>query len=267
MVAVVLAWRRRVPARRRGASPGSARYATSLPPGSTVRPRPASVTDGPRRGSPASPFPWSGCGPHRVGQSSCRVARMRPRVGPAYPGRSRKIPGSKLLIAFIGGACRLSQEAVKHDFPGGQNPSTPPRKSPNGGKTPTKSLEPPSAVGATKKPSKHRGLSRIRPALSHLVPHPKTFGRAQEVQTGESGADYELLRLIAIELRTFIGRLRPDHVTVEPLAANSRYRPIGSGSSLRAQMATAGHAGPRIRQPLPEALLARRLRRCPGRQP
>ena len=44
-----------------------------------------------------------------------------------------------------------------------------------------KSLEP-SAVGATKKPSKHRGLSRIRPALSHLVPHPKTFGRAQEVQ-------------------------------------------------------------------------------------
>ena len=28
------------------------------------------------------------------------------------------------------------------------------------------------------------------------------------------------------------------------LAANSRYRPIGSGSSLRAQMATAGHAGP-----------------------
>ena len=45
------------------------------------------------------------------------------------------------------------------------------------------SLEPPSAVGATKKPSKHRGLSRIRPALSHLVPHPKTFGRAQEVQT------------------------------------------------------------------------------------
>ena len=41
VVAVVLAWRRRVPARRRGASPGSARYATSLPPGSTVRPRPA----------------------------------------------------------------------------------------------------------------------------------------------------------------------------------------------------------------------------------
>ena len=41
----------------------------------------ASVTDGPRRGSPASPFPWSGCGSHRVGQSSCRVARMRPRVG------------------------------------------------------------------------------------------------------------------------------------------------------------------------------------------
>ena len=53
----------------------------------------ASVTDGPRRGSPASPFPWSGCGPHRVGQSSCRVARMRPRVGipliPEDPGRSR----------------------------------------------------------------------------------------------------------------------------------------------------------------------------------
>ena len=24
----------------------------------------------------------------------------------------------------------------------------------------------------------HKGLSRIRPALSHLVPHPKTFGRA-----------------------------------------------------------------------------------------
>ena len=50
----------------------------------------ASVTDGPRRGSPASPFPWSGCGPHRVGQSSCRVARMRPRVGipliPEDPG-------------------------------------------------------------------------------------------------------------------------------------------------------------------------------------
>ena len=51
------------------------------------------------------------------------------------------------------------------------------------------------------------------------------------------------------------------------LAANSRYRPIGSGSSLRAQMATAGHAGPSIPQLLPEALLARQLRRCPGRQP
>ena len=56
----------------------------------------ASVTDGPRRGSPASPLPWSGCGPHRVGQSSCRVARMRPRVGipliPEDPGRD---PGIK----------------------------------------------------------------------------------------------------------------------------------------------------------------------------
>ena len=90
---------------------------------------------------------------------------------PAYPGRSRKIPGSKLLIAFIGGACRLervSPKAVQHDFPGGPNPSTPPRTSPKGGTTPTKSLEPPSAVGATKKPSNHRGVSRIRPALSHL---------------------------------------------------------------------------------------------------
>ena len=47
-----------------------------------------------------------------------------------------------------------------------------------GGKRQPKGLEPPSAVGATKKPSKHRGVSRIRPALSHLVPHPKTFDRA-----------------------------------------------------------------------------------------
>ena len=67
----------------------------------------ASVTDGPRRGSPASPFPWSGCGPHRVGQSE--VARMRPRVGiPLIPedpgiktsdrvhrGRVPTTPGSK----------------------------------------------------------------------------------------------------------------------------------------------------------------------------
>ena len=68
----------------------------------------ASVPDGPRRGSPANPFPWSGCGPHRVGQSSCRVARLRPRVGiPRIPEDPGKISGSKLLIAFIGGACRL----------------------------------------------------------------------------------------------------------------------------------------------------------------
>ena len=54
-------------------------------------------------------------------------------------------------------------------FSRGSKPVHPPSKSPNGGKTPTKSLEPPSAVGATKNPSKHRSLSRIRPALSHLL--------------------------------------------------------------------------------------------------
>ena len=64
----------------------------------------ASVADGPRRGSPASPFPWSGCGPHRVGQSSCRVAVCARESASRL---SRKIPGSKLLIAVIGGACRL----------------------------------------------------------------------------------------------------------------------------------------------------------------
>ena len=32
--------------------------------------------------------------------------------------------------------------------------------------------------------SNHKGLSRIRPALSHLVPHPKTFGRAHRACGG-----------------------------------------------------------------------------------
>ena len=52
-------------------------------------------------------------------------------------------------------------------FQGGKTGLTSPRKSPNAGKTPTKSLEAPSAGGATQKPSKQRGVSRIRPALSH----------------------------------------------------------------------------------------------------
>ena len=59
----------------------------------------ASVTDGPRRGSPASPFPWSGCGPHRVGQSSCRVARA-PMC--ATGGRTRARPTSRDRAGLIG---------------------------------------------------------------------------------------------------------------------------------------------------------------------
>ena len=146
----------------------------------------ASVTDGPRRGSPASPFPWSGCGPHRVGQSSCRVARMRPRVGiplipliPEDPWINTSDRVHRGRVPALKGLPKGRQTR----FSRGSKPVHPPLENRRMGETPTKSLEPPSAVGATKKPGKHRGLSRIRPALSHLVPHPKTFGRAQEVQT------------------------------------------------------------------------------------
>ena len=60
MVAVVLAWRRRVPARRRRriARFRSLRHKLAAWLDGTPQTG-ASVTDGPRRGSPASPFPWS----------------------------------------------------------------------------------------------------------------------------------------------------------------------------------------------------------------
>ena len=83
----------------------------------------ASVTDGPRRGSPASPLPWSGCGPHRVGQSSCRVARMRPRVGipriPEDPGiktsdrvHRGRVQGSRSPLAANTGVRRMGRGGV-----------------------------------------------------------------------------------------------------------------------------------------------------------
>ena len=147
----------------------------------------ASVTDGPRRGSPASP-----CGPG-VGRTvwGSRLVEWPVCARESASRLSRKIPedpGIKTSdrvhrgrVPALKGLPKGRQTTI---FQGVKTRPPPLENRRMGGETPTKSLEPPSAVGATKKPSKHRGLSRIRPALSHLVPHPKTFGRAQEVQTG-----------------------------------------------------------------------------------
>ena len=88
--AVVLAWRRRVPARRRGASPGSARYATSLPPGSTVRPRPAPAWPTDRGAArPRARFRGPGVGRTVWGSRLVEWPYAPESRHPAYPGRSR----------------------------------------------------------------------------------------------------------------------------------------------------------------------------------
>ena len=63
----------------------------------------------------------------------------------------------------------------KHAFPGVKTVPTPPSRIAEWGKPRDKSLDPHLAAAPPQNHSKHRGFVPDSPALSRIVPHPKTF--------------------------------------------------------------------------------------------
>ncbi len=73
-----------------------------------------------------------------------------------------------------------------------------------GGKRQPKVLSPVGRRAATKNPQQTQGVSRIRPTLSHLVSHPKTFWSRENSELASIGLGEP--RLLVLETKTF-GRL------------------------------------------------------------
>ena len=83
-----------------------------------------------------------------------------------------------------------SSKALQTRFSRGQNRPQPPRESPNGEKPRDKSLDPHLAAAPPKNHSKHRGFVPDSPALSRIVPHPKTFVRGPAPTTTAKRASF-----------------------------------------------------------------------------